>query len=708
MSYQVLARKWRPRKFAEVVGQQHVLKPLMNALATGRLHHAWLLTGTRGVGKTTIARILAKSLNCEKGITADPCGECSACVAIEQGRFVDLLEIDAASRTKVEDTREVLDNVQYKPTHGRYKVYLIDEVHMLSRHSFNALLKTLEEPPEHVKFLLATTDPQKLPITVLSRCLQFNLKAMERAEIATHLQYVLEQEQIPFEEAALPALARAARGSMRDALSLTDQAIAQGDQQVTIAGVQQMLGAVPSFELATLLEHVLTGDGAALLASLARVAGQVPDLSSLLSEMQNYVHQLALYQAVPEVAETLNLTSEDQQLAQQLPAELLQVYYDILVQGRRDLDYAADVRSGVEMTLLRLMAFRPQKLTLVERTPADTTAVTKVAAPVAAPEPVQAETEAETEAADSGAAVTPDVAAPEDTTAARPDVAPAEVTEERHWGDDAPPEVATENVPAPSPDLDLAPREPAKVSEPVQQEPVEAPAAAETTQDTLASLLETRAVLQQKMQQANETPRTDVSPPQKKNPEAIAQQQPLETTAPEAVVCEPEVATEPEPASTSAEVREAPVTAPEVTAAMAAPTINLEIPAETRSAAEIDRWSAWIDNLAIDGLARQLARNSVLEKSDAGYVLYVREAWQHLMSDGATSAIREALQQAMALEIVDVGLKNTPQPTPFEIQQAIDAQRLAQAKQRLAEDPLALALQQQFGAELDDSSVQPL
>lgn len=696
MSYQVLARKWRPRKFAEVVGQQHVLKPLMNALTTGRLHHAWLLTGTRGVGKTTIARILAKSLNCEKGITADPCGECSACVAIEQGRFVDLLEIDAASRTKVEDTREVLDNVQYKPTHGRYKVYLIDEVHMLSRHSFNALLKTLEEPPEHVKFLLATTDPQKLPITVLSRCLQFNLKAMERQEIAEHLQFVLQQEQIPFEEAALPALARAARGSMRDALSLTDQAIAQGEQQVTMAGVQQMLGAVPSFELATLLEQVLSGNGGALLSTLARIAGQVPDLSSLLSEMQNYVHQLALYQAVPEVAETLNLTAEDQHLAQQLPAELLQVYYDILLQGRRDLDYAADVRSGVEMTLLRLMAFRPQTLELMERTPADTTDVTTIATPAAA-------TKAPPRAADP-APEPSEATAPE--TNVTPEPSPVEPEQTAMEAPEAPNYDADAQFDSYADDEGYTPPEAEPAPEVEPQPQVEATADSDSsTQDSLASLLETRAALQQKMQaQAQATPSATVTPPQKKNPEALTK-----PTAPTATEAEVEVEA---PSAVAAEPLVESVTEPEVPAApsttVATASINIEIPDETRSAAEIDRWSAWIDNLDIDGLARQLARNSVIEKGEQGYHLYVREAWQHLLSDGATAAICGALQQAMALEIVEVGLKNTSQPTPFEIQQAIDAQRLTQAKQRLADDPLAQTLQQQFGAELDDSSVQPL
>src|SRR5690554_857260 len=303
MSYQVLARKWRPRNFSEVVGQQHVLRPLFNALQSGRLHHAWLLTGTRGVGKTTIARILAKSLNCEQGVTAEPCGQCGACTAIDQGRFVDLLEIDAASRTKVEDTRELLDNVQYAPTQGRYKVYLIDEVHMLSRHSFNALLKTLEEPPEHVKFLLATTDPEKLPVTVLSRCLQFHLRALTRTEIAEQLRHILAAESLPFDDEAVGLLARAAQGSMRNALSLTDQAIAQGNQAVVLESVRNMLGHIEGRRVLALLEHVVVGDASATLQTLRDMQDKVPDIAVVLPELQNALHQIALLQVSSDFAD---------------------------------------------------------------------------------------------------------------------------------------------------------------------------------------------------------------------------------------------------------------------------------------------------------------------------------------------------------------------------------------------------------------------
>ncbi len=361
MSYQVLARKWRPRNFGEVVGQQHVLQALTNALTHQRLHHAYLLTGTRGVGKTTIARILSRSLNCATGITPTPCGECSACIDIEAGRFVDLMEIDAASRTKVEDTREILENVQYRPTSGRYKVYLIDEVHMLSRHSFNALLKTLEEPPPHVVFVLATTDPDKLPVTVLSRCLQFSLRALTRDEITGQLQHILEAEKIPFEPAALALLARSASGSMRDALSLTDQAIAQGDQRVNEQEVAQMLGRIDNHNLLGLLNDIADGDVNRVLDGLRGLVDKVPDIAGVLSELQGILHQLALAQVAPNMLDP-ELHEHQQQmlaLAKKIDPAVVQVYYRMVLEGRRELAYAPDAFSGVEMTLLRLLAFRP-------------------------------------------------------------------------------------------------------------------------------------------------------------------------------------------------------------------------------------------------------------------------------------------------------------------------------------------------------------
>ncbi|GGF81669.1 DNA polymerase III subunit gamma/tau [Alteromonas lipolytica] len=360
MAYQVLARKWRPGKFAELVGQEHVVTAITNALDNDRLHHAYLFTGTRGVGKTTIARIFSKSLNCEQGQSANPCGQCSTCQEIEQGNYVDLLEIDAASRTKVEDTRELLDNVQYRPTRGRYKVYLIDEVHMLSKHSFNALLKTLEEPPPHVKFLLATTDPQKLPVTILSRCLQFNLKALSREQIGKQLQHILQQEQITFEDNALALLAKAAQGSMRDALSLTDQAIAQGNNQVTSAVVTDMLGLMDRQQLLKILFAVGKKDAAEVMAQAAEIDVLAPDYSTVLAELASLLHQIALTQWVPEACKLeTNTAKAIYQLAKHFAAEQVQLLYQIALQGRKDLPFANDGRSAFEMTLLRMMTFAP-------------------------------------------------------------------------------------------------------------------------------------------------------------------------------------------------------------------------------------------------------------------------------------------------------------------------------------------------------------
>ncbi|MGY3858029.1 DNA polymerase III subunit gamma/tau [Aeromonas intestinalis] len=362
MSYQVLARKWRPHTFEQVVGQQHVLTALTNALDQGRLHHAYLLSGTRGVGKTTIARILAKSLNCEQGISSHPCGVCDTCREIDQGNFVDLLEIDAASRTKVEDTRELLDNVQYRPARGRFKVYLIDEVHMLSRHSFNALLKTLEEPPPYVKFLLATTDPQKLPITILSRCLQFHLKSLDQSQIAKQLEWVLDQEGQPFEPRALLALAKAADGSMRDALSLTDQALAHGNGSVRLGDVLTMLGTLDHHHLHQLLEAILRQDAPATMAKITEIATLGPDFDQLHAELEALLHRVAMAQLLPASVQEQGADADALlQLAQAMSPEEVQLCYQIVLGGRKDLPWAPDGRTALEMTCLRMLAFSPRR-----------------------------------------------------------------------------------------------------------------------------------------------------------------------------------------------------------------------------------------------------------------------------------------------------------------------------------------------------------
>ena len=364
MSYQVLARKWRPKNFSEVVGQSHVLTALENGLKENRLHHAYLFSGTRGVGKTSIARLFAKGLNCVNGITADPCGECENCKAIEAGNFIDLIEIDAASRTKVEDTRELLDNVQYKPVVGRYKVYLIDEVHMLSRHSFNALLKTLEEPPEYVKFLLATTDPQKLPITILSRCMQFHLKALDEPQISAHLNRVLTAENIPFDAPALDKLAKAAQGSIRDSLSLTDQAIAMGNGKVSTDVVNTMLGLLDEDQPIEIIYALHQGNGERLMKTIQTVAEKAGDWDELLAETAEKLHQIALMQLLAK-----NAMDENDHLgflAKHISPEDVQFFYQVIVSGRKELASAPNRRIGAEMTLLRALAFHPKFLTAAQ------------------------------------------------------------------------------------------------------------------------------------------------------------------------------------------------------------------------------------------------------------------------------------------------------------------------------------------------------
>ena len=359
MSYLVLARKWRPKRFSELAGQEHVVRALVNALDSGRVHHAFLFTGTRGVGKTTIARIFAKSLNCETGVSANPCGVCSTCREIDEGRFVDLLEVDAASRTKVDDTRELLDNVQYAPARGRYKVYLIDEVHMLSTHSFNALLKTLEEPPPHVKFLLATTDPQKLPVTVLSRCLQFNLKRMSQAVISGRINEILDAEKITYDADAVRLIARSAQGSMRDALSLLDQAIAFGGNKLTGADTRTMLGTIDRRQLVALVAALANHDAREMLRQVEVLDEHAPDYPDVLSELAAIFQKLALLHAVPDrIAEDADDSENLLQLINLLSPEDVQLFYQIAIVGRRDLDLAPETRSGFEMVLLRMLAFR--------------------------------------------------------------------------------------------------------------------------------------------------------------------------------------------------------------------------------------------------------------------------------------------------------------------------------------------------------------
>lgn len=367
----MLARKWRPKNFDELQGQEHVSRALVNAIESGRLHHAYLFTGTRGVGKTTIARILSKCLNCEtNGLTSKPCGECASCVEIDEGRFVDLIEVDAASRTKVDDTRELLENVQYKPTRGRYKVYLIDEVHMLSNSSFNALLKTLEEPPEHVIFLLATTDPQKLPVTVLSRCLQFHLKHMEEQTISKHLAYILQQESIDFETPALELISRSAEGSMRDALSLLDQAIAFGQGKVQEEDIRTMLGTIDHQFMVKLLEALTNKDSAEAIKAVAEMSHYPVDFADALKELLSRIHQIAIFQSTGVLLDQAAPYVQD--FAGRIVSDDLQLYYQMGLHARRDLEWAPSPRQGLEMALLRMLAFRLEPSQVVQNSTSQT------------------------------------------------------------------------------------------------------------------------------------------------------------------------------------------------------------------------------------------------------------------------------------------------------------------------------------------------
>jgi DNA polymerase-3 subunit gamma/tau len=432
MSYQVLARKWRPKSFETLVGQDHVVRALTNALTQNRLHHAYLFTGTRGVGKTTLARILAKSLNCETGTTATPCGVCAACLEIDKGRFVDLIEVDAASNTQVDAMRDLLDNAQYAPTAGRFKVYIIDEVHMLSKSAFNAMLKTLEEPPAHVKFILATTDPQKVPVTVLSRCLQFNLRQMASPSIIGHLQNILGQENIPYEPTALHMIARAAAGSMRDALSLTDQAIAYGGQQVNEAEVRAMLGAIDQSYLYQLITALLTNDGPALMEQAKRMQERSLSFEAALNDLAQLLHQIAIAQTVPEsIADDLPERAALIQLAKNISPEILQLYYQIAILGRRDIGLAPDEFAGFTMTLLRMLSFTPNETTVAGKSSNQVSAKPSAPTSIEIAKPVIAENPAATASTPPAPAITTqEVAARQDISVNTPAPEPIRPTEQ--------------------------------------------------------------------------------------------------------------------------------------------------------------------------------------------------------------------------------------------------------------------------------------
>ncbi|WP_336793420.1 DNA polymerase III subunit gamma/tau [Pantoea anthophila] len=684
MSYQVLARKWRPQAFADVVGQEHVLTALANGLSLGRIHHAYLFSGTRGVGKTTIARLLAKGLNCETGITATPCGQCDNCREIEQGRFVDLIEIDAASRTKVEDTRDLLDNVQYAPARGRFKVYLIDEVHMLSRHSFNALLKTLEEPPSHVKFLLATTDPQKLPVTILSRCLQFHLKALDVDQIRQQLEHVLKQEQIESETRALQLLARAADGSMRDALSLTDQAIAMGQGAVTSSTVSVMLGTLDDEQPLGLLEALVEGDGQQVMNLLSQAASRGVEWEALLVEMLRLLHQIAMVQLLPA---SLNDDDESsalrlRELARVVPPADLQLYYQTLLMGRKDLPIAPDRRMGVEMTLLRALAFHP-KAAVAE--PIARPALTEQMSPVA---PAQRSAAGSTSAAP--AARQPAAATPPQT--AQPQPQPAATPQ---------PVVAQPQMAAPD-------------AEPPRSPPPDAAPDSALSSST-SQLLQARTQLLR--QGANKPKKSEPAAPGARPANSALErlasvtersQQRIRDREPAAPV--KEEAYRWKAVNQTEEVAE-PVATPKALRSALEHEKTPELAARlAEEAQQRDPWAAEIALLPLPKLVQQLALNAWKEVTESGVCLHLRSSQRHLNSASAQQVLSEALSQhaGQRVELSVVEDDNSSVLTPLEWRQAIYEEKLAQARQSITCDTHIQTLQRFFDADLDEESIRPV
>ncbi|MGL5219203.1 MAG: DNA polymerase III subunit gamma/tau [Plesiomonas shigelloides] len=731
MSYQVLARKWRPHNFAEVVGQEHVLTALANGLSLGRLHHAYLFSGTRGVGKTSIARLFAKGLNCETGITATPCGVCETCREIDEGRFVDLLEIDAASRTKIEDTRELLDNVQYTPVRGRFKVYLIDEVHMLSRHSFNALLKTLEEPPEYVKFLLATTDPQKLPVTILSRCLQFHLKALDPDQIRAQLEKVLTAEAIPFEARALLQLARAAEGSMRDALSLADQAIAMGGGDVTATGVSHMLGTLDADQPLALVEALHLGDAEQVMLLLQQAAERGTDWEALLVETSAILHRVAMAQLLPGTLEEADpYAVRLRELARTVSPQDIQLFYQTLLVGRKELLLAPDRRSGTEMTFLRALAFHPKKVSA----PVASGTFDAMAAAGQSPSRAPVSSSAPTHTAPTNAAPAHH-AAPVNTAAMpaasamqsghMPAQAPMQMQQAHMPPSQAPSHAAAGRV-APSMPPAAAPA-PMGDSAPVAGFP------AGSADSPALQALQARAQLRR--QRHADPAAGEGTSTKKATPVAAAvtlrpagnKPSPLErlAAAGEQRVRPAGPRTADSAASSKAKkpeayrwkpvnpVEEAPeVVTPDVVRSSLehekTPEMALKLAQE---ACERDSWSAQIEKLNVAKLVEQLALNAVKEEPAPGQVrLLLRSSQRHLNTDRAKEQLSEALSQLagapVTLEIIENDDKT--RLTPLEIRQAIYDEKLAQARQSLQDDKNILQLRRLFGADLEDDSIRPL
>ncbi|NVD06212.1 DNA polymerase III subunit gamma/tau [Vibrio sp. JPW-9-11-11] len=685
MSYLALARKWRPTKFDEVVGQSHVLTALENALAQNRLHHAYLFSGTRGVGKTTIGRLFAKGLNCETGITATPCGVCDTCQEIDQGRFVDLLEIDAASRTKVEDTRELLDNVQYKPARGRFKVYLIDEVHMLSRHSFNALLKTLEEPPEYVKFLLATTDPQKLPVTILSRCLQFHLKPISVDTIHEQLDHILAKEQVDSETRALGMIAHAADGSMRDALSLTDQAIALGNGHVLADSVTHMLGTLDTDQALHLLESISSKQPQTAMASIAALANNGVEWDGLLQQLASQLHRIAMYQALPATLDTAQPDAEKiELLSRALSPQDVQLYYQIALKGRQDLPLAPSERVGLEMVVLRMLAFRP------EQPQANLISTHPKAQPTSAP------------AAENAVQKTPQ---PEST----------EMPQQPSYNrpDDMP-----EPPPYEGPEYQSAPPSESYPSSPMAQ-PEPTPQASDVRVSSSLGGLRHQLRSQRKglnPTQGNSPKKASAAPAKNESVlERVAQKHPgsaqVSSLSPVSQTAAAPEKDEPYQWKPTQPVVEKPIS--QLTPSILKKALEHEKTPEMAQklideSLKLDEWAQLISQLNTAKLTEQLALNSSFQRNGNTIALTLRPSQAHLNTDKAQSELLQELNRVLEDECylsVEVGEAGE---TPLELRDRLYQGRLEQAFTSLESDPHVQFIERRFAAQLDKESIRPI